>query len=391
MNRYINCEQPPFFLWLLIWSLSACFCWAQDYDWTQPGHWTPELTVNIETSKEGYKNFPFRETITLPGHITKISHHGGFSLLSVRLYSVSEHAVHYDDDEEFKIDRELGFTNWDKGFEVEKSNDFHEIIVKLPSKLAQKFEVAEIDSRDWNYELFLFDKKSNGLRAIHFQEISGWSQIHYEDNLLTWVEDTSRIRVDENQLPIIAREVISSGRGRRNQVIRRKYGPDLIRHYRFDGFRFSYKCEGKEDQIWIKERYLDDEGEFIEELNWVNHMFWYTPEGVSVYVFSGESDTGADINGSTTMVASVSASEMFGKPKGGVVVFNDVREIYTPSGYLVMEAANSKAKVLKRVDADSSVNVRAYRDNDGVRYYVSDWSYDRISEGITPNYIRIQP
>lgn len=65
--------------------------------------------------------------------------------------------------------------------------------------------------------------------------------------------------------------------------------------------------------------------------------------------------------------------------------FPATREVYFRHGY---EVLNPEGKVVKTVGEFEMANLRAFQDIDGERYYVSDWSFQRIAQGIRPNLIR---
>ncbi|MEM6280477.1 MAG: CHAT domain-containing protein, partial [Verrucomicrobiota bacterium] len=65
--------------------------------------------------------------------------------------------------------------------------------------------------------------------------------------------------------------------------------------------------------------------------------------------------------------------------------FPGVRESLFPQGY---EVVDSRFEVIKVVDDFQVANVRAFQDEGAVRYYLSDWSFDRMQAGEEPNYIR---
>ncbi|MEM1441187.1 MAG: CHAT domain-containing protein [Verrucomicrobiota bacterium] len=65
--------------------------------------------------------------------------------------------------------------------------------------------------------------------------------------------------------------------------------------------------------------------------------------------------------------------------------FPGVRESIFPYGYEVVDA---DFQVVKTVEDFQIANVKAFQDAAEVRYYLSDWSFDRMQAGEIPNYIR---
>lgn len=60
-----------------------------------------------------------------------------------------------------------------------------------------------------------------------------------------------------------------------------------------------------------------------------------------------------------------------------------------PCGYEVVAEAAVGGAVVKSFPEGRSATVAAYRDVDGVRYYMTDWSYDRyVAKGVKPNWVR---
>ncbi|MDF1738627.1 MAG: hypothetical protein P1U86_05670 [Verrucomicrobiales bacterium] len=382
MEGFFLPYRVPVYLWALIWFPPVYYCCAQDYDWTQTVEWKPTPTVYVETSKEGYGDYPFRNTVSLPGQVLKVSHTLGYSVVRVRLRSVS-----FTGDEEYSVqEREAGVSNFSGVPSDVASYDFYDISIKLPAEVAKGIERSESGESEGDDNLvFHFEKESKELRAIKFRTIERWGELRNGANSLTWITDESGNIVDESELPSSERVVISEV-SPLTRAFRRNYHEGLSRNFRVNEFQFFYRCKDLEDKIWIKER--DSIG--LVRTDWLNYMLWYTPRGFGVYVYAGAADAGADAAGSTTMVASASASEMFAKREGGLVVFDEVREINAPNGYLVLKSASLDAEELKRIDAESSVNVRAYQEKGGGRFFVSDWSYDRIAQGEKPNYIWIR-
>lgn len=73
----------------------------------------------------------------------------------------------------------------------------------------------------------------------------------------------------------------------------------------------------------------------------------------------------------------------------GPVVLPQKEERSFPGGYEVVSDASAGATLVKSLPESRSATVAAYQDVDGVRYYMTDWSYDRhVNQGIKPNWIR---
>lgn len=62
-----------------------------------------------------------------------------------------------------------------------------------------------------------------------------------------------------------------------------------------------------------------------------------------------------------------------------------------PNGHLVLDAPDTKAKVLSRVEKPAIVMVKVKMIRNGKLYYMSDWSWLRAQEGKKPNWISINP
>ncbi|MEJ6573109.1 MAG: caspase family protein [Akkermansiaceae bacterium] len=66
--------------------------------------------------------------------------------------------------------------------------------------------------------------------------------------------------------------------------------------------------------------------------------------------------------------------------------YSPPQEIQFPNGYDVVD---DRGEIIKQLPNERSANVQAYDDSTGIRYYMSDWSYQRYREkGIKPNWIR---
>lgn len=77
------------------------------------------------------------------------------------------------------------------------------------------------------------------------------------------------------------------------------------------------------------------------------------------------------------------------KSASGLVVLPQKEERSFPGGYEVVSDASAGATLVKSLPESRSATVAAYQDVDGVRYYMTDWSYDRhVNQGIKPNWIR---
>ena len=74
--------------------------------------------------------------------------------------------------------------------------------------------------------------------------------------------------------------------------------------------------------------------------------------------------------------------------KGKVELFPEERDMKTPGGYRIMSSPGEDAKLLKRMPKESSVDVKAILTlEDGTKFYVSGWSWDRAVEGRIPTWI----
>ncbi len=69
-------------------------------------------------------------------------------------------------------------------------------------------------------------------------------------------------------------------------------------------------------------------------------------------------------------------------------VMNSAQEFSFPKGFTIVAAPSSTAKRISTKPGPLTASVRAYKDTGGIRYYMSDWSYQRIREGHKPNWIR---
>ena len=72
----------------------------------------------------------------------------------------------------------------------------------------------------------------------------------------------------------------------------------------------------------------------------------------------------------------------------GMNTYDPPRELRFPQGYEIVEEARSGARAIKTMPAGTA-NIAAWRDVDGARYYMTDWSFNRlVKEGIRPNWPR---
>jgi len=81
----------------------------------------------------------------------------------------------------------------------------------------------------------------------------------------------------------------------------------------------------------------------------------------------------------------VLASSTAGKSEEEWTLFPDVRQSRFFHGY---EVIDSDFKVIKSVEGFQLASVKAFQDLAGVRYYLSDWSFERMQAGENPNFIR---
>ena len=58
-----------------------------------------------------------------------------------------------------------------------------------------------------------------------------------------------------------------------------------------------------------------------------------------------------------------------------------------PRGFTLLDGPSKEAKVIKRVNENITVKVRAYQETKGLKFYVSQWSYERIAQGHAPNFL----
>jgi hypothetical protein len=56
------------------------------------------------------------------------------------------------------------------------------------------------------------------------------------------------------------------------------------------------------------------------------------------------------------------------------------REMYFPDGFSVIDAPHRGGKVIKKVTGGTSATIAGFLLVDGKRYYISDWSFDRLGE-----------
>lgn len=56
------------------------------------------------------------------------------------------------------------------------------------------------------------------------------------------------------------------------------------------------------------------------------------------------------------------------------------RKLYFPDGFSVIDAPSRDAKVIKRVAGGASATIAGFLLVEGRRYYISDWSFDRLGE-----------
>ena len=80
-------------------------------------------------------------------------------------------------------------------------------------------------------------------------------------------------------------------------------------------------------------------------------------------------------------------SEKWGHP---VEVFPVARQIEAPGGHVILKAPSPEGNVLKRVENPGLVNVKARMIGNGGVYFISDWSWQRYTEGgKEPNWVTI--
>lgn len=72
----------------------------------------------------------------------------------------------------------------------------------------------------------------------------------------------------------------------------------------------------------------------------------------------------------------------------GYQVMSKAEEISFPSGFTILSAPSADAKTISTKPGPLTAAVRAYKDSGGIRYYMTDWSYQRIREGHQPNWIK---
>ena len=85
--------------------------------------------------------------------------------------------------------------------------------------------------------------------------------------------------------------------------------------------------------------------------------------------------------------------EVFG-PQGDLVPQNpnittmsNVKEIHVKDGYRVYDRPSTQGKLLKVQNSEETINVRAWRISEGKVFYISDWSYQNMLNGKSPNYM----
>lgn len=85
--------------------------------------------------------------------------------------------------------------------------------------------------------------------------------------------------------------------------------------------------------------------------------------------------------------AAKSHAESEGAP---IRVFHEIQQFVLHDSAVVLDAPTSRAKILKRLERNEQVRVKAFVEIDGIRYFMSDWSFNRWqSRSISPNWIRI--
>lgn len=71
-----------------------------------------------------------------------------------------------------------------------------------------------------------------------------------------------------------------------------------------------------------------------------------------------------------------------------VTVYTEVRKLTFPTGYSVIERNGNSQKTVKTFGVGAQAQVAAHFDQNGIRHYISDWSYGRMKEnGEKPNLI----
>ncbi|MDF1814578.1 MAG: CHAT domain-containing protein [Verrucomicrobiales bacterium] len=69
----------------------------------------------------------------------------------------------------------------------------------------------------------------------------------------------------------------------------------------------------------------------------------------------------------------------------GIQILAAPQEVAFPGGY---EVVKQDGTVIKRINGPARANVQAYLDSNGVRYFMSDWSYQRYASGKAANWMR---
>lgn len=72
----------------------------------------------------------------------------------------------------------------------------------------------------------------------------------------------------------------------------------------------------------------------------------------------------------------------------GIQILSQAQELSFPSGFMIVEAPSANARQIALKEGPLTANVRAYIDQDGIRFFMSDWSFDRAQQGHPANWMR---
>lgn len=78
------------------------------------------------------------------------------------------------------------------------------------------------------------------------------------------------------------------------------------------------------------------------------------------------------------------------EPVDQLVQYDRPRKINAPKGFMVLDGVGPGAKKIKSTEEPSSLTVSAHQDSQGKRYYITEWSFNRMKGGSPPNFVIIR-
>ena len=312
--------------------------WAQDRSFDWPQRWGAKLRTVPQESSEG-SPYSLTRYVVAKGFAESIRFSGDRAVITGYVDNVSRNE--YD---KF-FDPETRTVQGEEGFQIPWDH-LPKISVSVPKIIGQAASDAPgCWSNRKGLSGWVFDRNSGDLVAIYLGS-----------------EGVSSLVRDVAATGAYFRTSGAGTRDPNGSISNRKFGPVV---FRWDRAAWNSVKRSPGSALAV--------GYFI------------SPEGGTIYLsqVGGSADWPIELSKST----GESISEVFTSRQGNLRVFPAMKTISAPHGIFVLDAPNFEANVIKRDLTPTTVNVRAFYENKGVKFYVSDWSYDRISKGEKPNYM----